>query len=183
MSIVKSLNEEYTFQLDLPTVFPSITEKEMEDLTARGNRVIDETSTRPVDKKASYTSILQLKEGDDTNLLAFVSNHDVSLHGNYLDARRARTDFMKQHYAKATDVVESVNEQVEMITLGDLEFEKIELLVDFQPIVGVGLAPFRVLYYEAPLNDHEFFAINLSTNDEALFNRVKAALDAAVVTK
>jgi hypothetical protein len=183
ISIDKPLNQDYNFQLELPTVFLSITAEEMKDLTARGNKAINETSSKPVDKKASYSSILQLQKGENTNLLAFVSNHDVSLHGDYLDARRARRDFMKSHYAKATDVVKSVNQQVDMITLGDLEFEKTEMLVIFQSVAGARLDPVRVLYYEAPLNDHEFFGINFSTNDEEAFMEIAAALDAAEVTK
>lgn len=183
ISIVKPLNQQYRFQLELPPVFASITAKEMEGLKARGNKAIDETSSKPVDKKASYTSILELKYGEDTNLLAFVSNHDVSVHGDYTEARRARTDFMKNHYAKATRVVESVDQQVDLITLGDLTFEKIEMLVTFQSIAGVGIDPVRVLYYEAPLNDHEFFGINFSTNDEGVYKQVEAALDAAAVTE
>jgi hypothetical protein len=133
--------------------------------------------------QASYTPILQIQEGEDTSLLAFVSNHDVSVHGDYNDARRARTDFMKKHYSREINVVESVTQEVETITLGDLEFEKAKMRVIFQPVVEVKLPPVQVLYYEAPLNDHEFFAISLSTTNGPLFAQVQAALDAAVVTK
>jgi hypothetical protein len=45
------------------------------------------------------------------------------------------------------------------------------------------LDPVRVIYYEAPLNDHEFFGINFSTNEEDVYKQIEAALDAAVVMK